>query len=116
MRYTDFAGAIIGGETNVVEVPFSPSNFPALTLKTLEVGERLLEIVVKITEEFDAGVSMSLGFPADNEEIAPASKLKLQRLGVYKFFPYRKTTATETFRAYFSGASATGAGIIYFYQ
>lgn len=117
MRYTDYAGGgSNGGESAVVEVDFTNANFPQLTLKGLVAGDRILEVVVKVITPFDPGASMSLGFPADTDEIAPASKIKLQKAGHYKFFPYRKTVSVETFNAYFSGSSAGGSGKIYFYS
>lgn len=117
MRYTDYAGNQNNGGTGTgIEIDFTNANIPIFSLFSLENGDNLLEIVVKVTEVFDAGVNMSLGFPANNSEIAPQNKINLQKLGTYKFYPYRETVVAETLTAYFSGASSSGKGKIFITQ
>lgn len=116
MRYTNIAAQNQNNQQAATIVDFTNGNFPQMTLLNLTNGDTITEVTVVVLEVFDGGATMSLGFPADTDEIAPTNKIKLQKIGVYKFFPYRKSTISETLNAYFSGSSTTGSGKIYIFR
>ena len=114
MRYSEFAGKSQGGDGSAKLVAnFDYNSAPFLSLLGLDENDYILEIVIKVINVFDSGFDMSLGFPANHSEIAPSSKISLQREGSYKFFPYRKSSISETLTAFFSGTSTKGNGTIF---
>lgn len=118
MRYTDRAKkGGEGEEVNFFVIDFDNTNFPSLLLKVLNTLDYITEVSVKVLTAFDGSATMELGFPADNDEIAPSSKIRLQTTdGLFKFFPYRQSALTESLTAFFAGTPTIGNGKIFIFQ
>lgn len=96
------------------KIPFDFNNPPSLLLRPMQIGESLREVVVKIEEVFDVGVLLSVGFPADNQEIMKPTAIAPTVIGKYKANPYRLSSVAESLILYFGGVVPTkGRGIIF---
>ena len=106
---------VIFGTTQIatdVLVPFTKDTLSPLFLKSLSIGDKIKRITVRVTEAFDPGWSMTIGFPSDNDELVQASKIKPQKVEIFGYNIFRESIIAETLNAYFSGSSTTGKGFI----
>jgi len=105
----------LGTDPTVGPIPpifFTFATSTPFFLFSLELNDKLMRITVIITTPFDGTKAMSIGFPANNSEIAPANKINLKKLGSKTFYPFRLSAINETLTAYFPGTSNVGAGFI----
>lgn len=95
-------------------IAFSKASATNFLLEYLYATDLIHRVIVKITEAWGTGATMTLGFPADNDELITSGQVSLQTLGTYEFQPDRISAVSESLRMYFShNSSGTGVGIIY---
>jgi hypothetical protein len=82
------------------------------SIKSLVSGDIIKCVTVSVTEAFGGTFALTVGFPADNDELIKTTDVKLSTIGSYKVDHYRTSTTSETIRIYISGASTTGAAKI----
>lgn len=98
----------------LLSIAFSKASATNFLLEYLYATDLIHRVIIKITEAWGAGATMTLGFPADNDELITSGQVSLQTLGTYEFQPDRVSSASESLRMYFNhNSSASGAGIIY---
>jgi len=86
----------------------------SMVLKSLVAGDYLKMVIVKILEPFDPGFDVSIGFPADQDEIAGQGEIDLTLTeGVFQYEPFRRSVGPETFTLYSFGTSTQGKGRIF---
>lgn len=96
------------------KIPFDFSNAPEILLRPLLVGESLREVVVRIDNAFNVGVILSVGFPADHNEILKPAAIAPTVPGKYKANSYRLSSVAESLTLYFGGVIPTqGSGIVF---
>lgn len=105
--------ATMTGINVAYHVNFNKDSPSPMKIEDLLAGELLKEVCIKVTTAFDPGFTVSLGFPADHNEIIPVGDANLEKLGEYKFYPYRISAIAETLNLYFIGVSAQGAGVLF---
>lgn len=82
-------------------------------LKELYKSAFIRSVCVKITQVFDPGFSLRVGFPADPDEIILSGQANCQKAAMYEFYPFRVSEESETLQIEFIGSSSQGAGIIF---
>lgn len=102
------------GAPKPVELDFTFGSGASQILKGLVPGTVIKCVTVKITTPFSGGTgrTLSIGFPADNSEIATTTQLNLTIANMYKFDVYRTSAISETLMAYWGGTATAGAGKI----
>ena len=85
-------------------------------IKHLKEGDSLKEISVLVKEVYPPTVSMSLGFPANMEEIIGFNDIPLDTLGSYIYFPHRISEVDETLTLYFNGGPSSSGLLIIFVE
>lgn len=100
------------GAPKPVELNFDKDSGASKILNGLVPGTVIKCVTVKITTPFSGGTgrTMSIGFPADNSEIATTTQLNLTIANTYKFDVYRTSSISETLTAYWGGTATAGAG------
>lgn len=106
-----FAGSSSADKDSVEVINFdSTSTFP-LILKALTPGDIIELLGIRIIDAFSY-TNFSIGFPADQEEIAAIGEIPPGTKGIYEFLEYRESTIAETLTLYKTGVSAIGSGLI----
>jgi len=100
-------------EVAVMIVPFTFNTVSPFTLKGLVAGHVIRAVMVKVDTIFDGAFAMTLGFPADPDEIIEAGQVDLTQQNVYMFDVYRVSAVVETLQAYFTGTPTVGSGNIF---
>lgn len=100
-----------GLDSRIEKINFDFNTVFPLTLKVLVSGDTIEAVGVRIVDAF-AFSSISIGFPADVEEIAPVGDINPTQKDIYEFSKYRESSITETLKLYASGAAGTGKGIV----
>lgn len=95
-------------KTPVIEFSFA-NTFP-LVLMPLAVGDFIREVYVEITQPFSAGVALTLGFPANHQELLASTEIDPQQVGQYQALASRKIAVSETMTLYLTGTAAVGQG------
>ncbi len=97
----------------ITKIPFTKDSVSPLTLYSMQIGDTLYSVTVEITEAFDPGFSITIGFPSDPDEVVESDELDLEELDTSKFPTYKTHTVAEVLGLYITGTSTTGAGIVY---
>jgi len=112
-EYTYTSGGFWAKSSAMKEIlNFDKDSGPSQVIKVLSTGTIIKCVTVNVTTVFDSGFTISVGFPADNDEIALTTDCLLTELNLYKFNLYRTSAASETITAYFAGSSTGGAGTL----
>ena len=94
-------------------VIFDNTSANPLILKSLVIGNFIRNICISIVEPFDVGFKMEVGFPIDINELVESTEVDCSRVALYEFYPFRVSSSSETLQITFTGASASGKGIIF---
>ncbi len=101
------------GQSYSLKFPFDTSLTSPVFLRSLASGDFVRVVVVDILNPFDSGFKISIGFPANNNEIIDKDLINLTQTGIYEIFAYRMSQINETLNLYYYGTSVSGNGIIY---
>ena len=100
----------INSSGNLIKVDFSFADSSPKTIDVLSPGDFIKDVYLEILDVFPASSQLTIGFPADNDEIMKANENKSNKAGVYHVSPFRETTVLENLNLYLSGPLGTGTG------
>ena len=84
-----------------------------MTIRAMSAGEKIRALKIIVTTPFTAGITATLGFPADNDELIAAGEIDLQTAGIYEYVYDRLSEIAETLTMYFSAADSSGQLTMY---
>ncbi len=114
VHYIYKVSAWVKSRIGQLAINFTKDSAVNVLLENLYAGDLLHCVIIVITQAWSAGAELTLGTPADTDEIIVSGQVPLQTLGIYEFQPERISAITETLRLYLNhNSSATGAGKIY---
>jgi len=92
---------------------FDRTSGPSMPIRTMLIGEGIFQATISVTQAFDPTMTVSLGFPANPQEIIPTAGVDLTIVGEYLFGPYRVSAINENLTLYLPGVSAVGTGVLF---